>query len=193
MKCLALAAAALLAPIIVGAARAADAPAIVPTRDVDVLYQAEQNGQALQQRLRWDMNDQLMRVDSPSPGLWMLVNYRNRSIDLVNDPDRSILELGATAGPLPGQPGGTSFVRRGSNQIAGVPCTDWQATDTQGQPTIACLTVDGVLLRAMHGDQVLIQASRVTYGPQDPALFQLPAGYTRSQAPAARPGAGQAQ
>jgi hypothetical protein len=191
MKRLALAA--LLASTAAGAAVAADTPAIVPTRDVDVLYQAEQNGQTLQQRLRWDMNDQLMRVDSPSPGLWMLVNYRNRTIDLVNDPDRSILDLGKTAGPLPGEPGGTSFVRRGSNQIAGIPCTDWQATDTQGQPTLACLTADGVLLRATRGDQVLIQASRVTYGPQNPALFQLPAGYTRSQPPPAGPATGQAQ
>ena len=186
MKRLALALLALpLAPLLAGVARAADAPIIVPTRDVDVLYQADQGGQTLQQRLRWDVKDQLMRVDSPSPGVWMLVNYRNRQIDLVSDPQKSILEMGAKAGPLPGQPGGASFVRRGTDEVAGLPCTQWEATDTQGQPTLACLTGDGVLLRAMRGQVVLIQAQRVAYGPEDPALFKLPADYARSQAPAA--------
>ena len=175
----------LLTPFLAPLARAAEAPIIVPTRDVDVLYQADQGGQKLQQRLRWDVKDQLMRVDSPSPGLWMLVNYRNREIFLVSDPQKSILAMGAKAGPLPGQPGGANFVRRGTEQVAGLPCTQWEATDSQGQPTLACLTSDGVLLRAMHGQMVLIQAQRVAYGPENPALFTLPAGYARSQAPAA--------
>ncbi len=174
---------ALLTPLMPGA-RAADAPLIIPNRDVDVLYQADQGGQTLQQRLRWDVKDQLMRVDSPSPGLWMLVNYRNREIFLVSDPQKSILEMGAKAGPLPGQPGGANFVRRSTEQVAGLPCTQWEATDSQGQPTLACLTSDGVLLRAMRGQVVLIQAQRVAYGPENPALFQLPGGYARSQAPA---------
>lgn len=176
---------ALLSTGLVLAARAADAPIIVPTRDVDVLYAADQGGQTLQQRLRWDVRDQLMRVDSPSPGLWMLVNYRNRQIFLVSDPQRSVLEMAAKAGPLPGQPGGANFVRRGTAQVAGLPCTQWEATDTQGQDTLACLTSDGVLLRAMRGRVVLIQAQRVAYGPQNPALFKLPAGYPVSQAPTA--------
>jgi len=180
MKRAALAFALLAAPF---AAHAADAPVIVPTRDVDVLYRTDQGGQMLQQRLRWDEKDQLMRVDSPSPGLWMLVEYRNRQIFLVSDPQKSILEMGAKAGPLPGQPGGQNFTRRGTDQVAGTPCTEWEATDTQGQPTLACLTADGVLLRAMRGKVVLIQAERVSLGPQDPALFKLPDGYARTQAP----------
>ncbi len=176
---------ALLTPFLALPACAADAPLIVPTRDVDVLYQADQGGQTLQQRLRWDVKDQLMRVDLPSPGLWMLVNYRNRQIYLVSDPQKSVLEMSAKAGPLPGQPGGANFVRRGTDQIAGLPCTEWEAADTQGQSTLACLTSDGVLLRAMRGHVVLIQAQRVAYGPENPALFKLPAGYAVSQAPAA--------
>lgn len=164
-------------------AYAADAPIIVPTRDVDVLYQTDQGGTTLEQRLRWDSKDQLMRVDSPSPGLWMLVEYRDRQIFMVSEPQKSILEMGATAGPLPGQPGGQTFTRRGADKVAGTPCTQWEATDSQGQPTLACLTDDGVLLRAMRGRVVLIQAKRVTFGTQDPALFKLPDGYQRIQAP----------
>jgi hypothetical protein len=187
MTRLTLAAALLAAPVLVASARAADpaSPLIIPTRDVSVLYQADQGGQTLQQRLRWDARDQLMRVDSPSPGLWMLVNYRNRQIYLVNDPQKSVLEMGATAGPLPGQPGGMNFTRQGTDQVAGLPCTNWAATDTQGQPTLACLTDDGVLLRAMRGRLVLIQAQQVAYSPQDPAEFKLPDGYAHAQAPGA--------
>jgi hypothetical protein len=182
---LAFAAALLTALPCLGGARAADpAPVIVPTRDLDVLYQTDQGGQRLEQRLRWDARDQLMRVDSPSPGLWMLVEYHGRRIFMVSDPQKSILEMGAVAGPLPGQPGGATFTRRGTDQVAGVACTQWEATDTQGQATLACLTDDGVMLRAMRGRAVLIQAQRVTYGPQDPAIFKLPDGYARIQAPA---------
>ncbi len=181
MTRLALAVALLSAPL---AAHAADAPVVVPTRDVDVLYQTDQGGTMLEQRLRWDAKDQLMRVDSPSPGLWMLVDYRNRRIYMVSEPQKSILEIGATAGPLPGQPGGQNFTRRATDQVAGTPCTQWEATDTQGQPTLACLTDNGVLLRAMRGRVVLIQAKRVTFGVQDPALFKLPDAYQRIQAPA---------
>lgn len=176
----------LLAPGWTPGAHAADAqPTIIPTRDVDVLYQADEGGQMLEQRLRWDVKDQLMRVDSPSPSLWMLVSYRNRQIYMVNDQQKSILEIPAKAGPLPGQPGGANFVRRGQEEVADYPCTQWEATDSQGQPTLACLTSDGVLLQAMRGRLVLIQAKHLTYGPQDPALFKLPNGYTRTQAPAA--------
>ena len=177
---LALSLAASAAPL---AARAADAPLIVPTRDVDVTYQTDQGGQRLQQRLHWDAKDQFMRVDSPSPGLWMLIEYRNRRVFVVSDPQKSIVETNATAGPLPGQPGGVNFTRRGTDQVAGVPCTDWEAMDTQGQPTVACITDDGVMLRAMRGRTVLLQAQRVAYGPQDPALFRLPDGYARIQGP----------
>lgn len=176
----------LLAPRWTSAAAAGQQqPIIIPTRDVDVLYQANEGGQLLEQRLRWDVKDQLMRVDSPSPGLWMLVSYRNREIFMVDDQQKSILEIPAKAGPLPGQPGGTNFVRRGQEEIADYPCTQWEATDSQGQNTLACLTSDGVLLQAMRGRVVLIQAKHVAYGPQDPALFKLPTGYTRTQAPAA--------
>ncbi len=174
--------------LLAGAARAQDAPHITPTRDVDIVYRAAQAPGApeVTQRLRWDTADQLLRVDSPSPGLWMLVSYGNRTIDMVSEPNRSILELGATAGPLPGQPGGATFTRHGAAEIAGLACTDWQATDTQGQQTIACITEDGVMLRAMRAGRVLIQAERVTYGKQPANIFALPSDYARSKAPDAQ-------
>lgn len=184
MKRLALAALLCAVPLAAPAARAADAPTIIPTRDVDVLYQTDQGGQRLEQRLRWDTKNQLLRVDSPSPGLWMLADYRNRRIFMVSQPEKKILEMGATAGPMPGQPGGQNFVRRGTDQVAGLPCTDWEAADTGGQVTLACMTADGVMLRAMHGHVVLLQAQRVNYGTQDPALFKLPDGYEHVQPPA---------
>ena len=165
------------------AAQAA-APVIIPTRDVDVLYQSAQGGKPVEQRLRWDAQDRLLRVDSPSPGLWMLVNYSNRIIYVVSDLAKSILQMPATTGPLPGQPGGADYKRKSSSTIAGLSCINWQTTDDAGTVTVACLTADGVLLRVARGDAVLIQAVHVAYGPQAADLFKLPGGYARGTAPA---------
>ncbi len=174
--------------LLAGSAYAQEVPHITPTRDVDVTYRAAPapGSDAPTQRLRWDTADQLLRVDSPSPGLWMLVSYGNRTIDMVSDRNRSILELGAVAGPLPGQPGGAAYARGGTAQIAGLGCTDWQVTDTQGQQIVACITGDGVMLRAVRAGRVLIEAQQVVYGKQPGAIFQLPAGYARSKAPGAQ-------
>jgi hypothetical protein len=57
--------------------------------------------------------------------------------------------------------------------------------DTDLHPVVVCVTADGVLLRARRGERTVLTASRVAYGPQDPALFRLPADYRHT--PAARP------
>jgi hypothetical protein len=59
-----------------------------------------------------------------------------------------------------------------------LPCTEWEATATDGRRTVACITADGVLLRARAGDRTLLSAVSVDYAPQDPALFAVPDGFT---------------
>ena len=68
-------------------------------------------------------------------------------------------------------------MRRGQDQVAGLPCTEWETRDSQGQPALTCFTADGVMLRARRGAAVLAIATRVAYGPMDPALFNAPPGY----------------
>lgn len=134
-----------------------------------------------------------MRVDTPAPGVYMIVDYAARRMSMVSDRDRGAVDMaaGAGAGPLPGAPGGGAsgggadgagaYARRGADRVAGLPCTEWQTTDSEGAPTLACITEDGVLLRARRGREVLVQAVRVQYGPQDPAAFRVPDGYRRVQ------------
>ena len=80
------------------------------------------------------------------------------------------------------------MTRLDADQVAGLPCTNWQTPDNRGQPAVLCLTADGVMLRASSGDQVLVEARSVTYGPQDSAAFAAPAGFRRiAPAPGSSP------
>ena len=169
---------------------AQDRPLATPTRDVDVTYRAGQGDKAVQQRSRFRTSDQRLRVDTPTPGVYAIVDYRARTLAMVSDAERAVLDMPAPAG---GGPGGLSaggagarYVRRGTDQVAGLACTEWETTDTTGQPTLACFTEDGVLLRARRGAQVLVVAARVAYGAQDPAAFTVPPGYAHTDARAPR-------
>lgn len=78
-------------------------------------------------------------------------------------------------------------LRVGESQVSGEPCDVWK-TDAPSTaqinaamgPTIACITPDGIALRTeveIRGKkQVLFEATSLVRGPQDPKLFQLPAG-----------------
>ena len=66
-----------------------------------------------------------------------------------------------------------------ADTVAGLPCIEWETRDLQGQAALACFTADGVMLRVRRGQVVLAVATRVAYGPIDPALFAVPPGYAR--------------
>jgi hypothetical protein len=142
--------------------------------------------------MRWAAADGKLRVDPPTPGMWVVMDTRARRMSTVRDTDRSVLEIDsaqAMSGPMPGpMPGaapanGAAFQRRGADQVAGVACTEWQTTDVTGTPTLACITEDGVLLRASAAGRVLVEALHVAYAKQDPAVFRVPEGYRRITPP----------
>lgn len=93
----------------------------------------------------------------------------------------------ATSLPTPVPATGTGYERRGTDTVAGVPCTLWQTTDLRGSVVLACITADGVLLRASVGGHPVIEAKTVTYGPQPASLFAVPEGYHVVQHPPAGP------
>jgi len=68
----------------------------------------------------------------------------------------------------------------------------WNYADTaQGGRATACLTTDGVLLRAEGagwGQSGRMEATEVVYGPHDPARFRPPVGYQTMQIPGMPPG-----
>ncbi len=166
-----------------GAGHADGPPPTVPTRDVDVIYQTARSDRAgheqvLSQRMRWNAKLGRQRVDPPVSGVYMVLDTRAHRMMAVHDADRSVLELNAArATATPGLPKGGALAAVGSARVAGLPCTEWSTRDSAGLPAIVCLTTDGVLLRATSGQHVLVEATSVTYGPMDPALFDAPPGY----------------
>jgi hypothetical protein len=187
-----LAAATLLA-LSLTAGAAADQPLLRPSRDVDVTYRATGagvpvDGRRLEQRVRWLAAAQLMRIDPPSAGLYVIIDYLARRMSVVREVNRSVIEMAAPEGEagMAGNLPAGSYVRRGEDTVAGQACTEWETRDRDLRQAVVCITADGVLLRAASEGQVLASAVSVQYAPQDPALFQVPPGYVHRSA-GARP------
>ena len=177
----------MLALLITGSAAASanadqDRPPATPTRDVDVTYKAGEGVHAVVERSRWSAATQRLRVDTPTPGVYAIADYAARTLSMVSDPARGVMDLdsGEAAFPGPATSSGVGFVRVGGGEVVGVPCTEWETSDRQGQPMVACYTEDGVLLKARHGVQVFVQATRVAYGSLDPSVFAVPPSYRRA-------------
>ncbi len=155
-------------------------PPTVPLRDVDVTYgmaQPLENGPPLTQRMRWSVATGRLRVDPPAHDLYMIVDYRGRHMSVVHPSDREVLDMDASGAGMPGAPSDGRFTRRGEDQVAGLACTNWETLDAAGVAAIVCLTADGVMLRASRNGHVLLEATRVTFAPQDPAAFEPPTGF----------------
>lgn len=174
---------ALLIALMPVAAAAQDRPNALPTRDVDVTYRSEPGGPAsgtvVEQRSRFSATAQRTRLDLPTPGLFSIMDYRTHTLSLVSQADQKVLQTAGAAPPPP------DWIRRGQDQVAGLPCTEWEARDSVGQPALTCFTPDGVLLRVRRGVQVLAVATRVTYAPQPADLFVVPPEFERVRRAAA--------
>jgi hypothetical protein len=77
--------------------------------------------------------------------------------------------------------------------VAGLPCTLWRVQDGNSQGR-SCITADGVMLRAEgshQGQSGGMEATQVSFAPQDAARFQRPQGFQALQGmPGMPPGAG---
>ncbi len=168
----------------------ADQPLLRPSRDVDITYRATgpRDGRRLDQRVRWLAASQTMRIDPPTPGVFVIIDHVARRMSVVREADRSVIEMAAPddMGGVAGHAGSGNYVRRGGDSVAGLPCIDWETQDRAGQPTLLCVTADGVLLRAAVDGQELVGAVSVQYAPQDPAVFRVPADYAHRSGGAAR-------
>ena len=111
---------------------------------------------SLLQRLRWSATRHQQRVDLPTSGNWMVLDFAGHRMALVRDETHEVIDL-----PSPrsaDQPGaGAGYTRAGTATVADLACTEWRTIDTRGQETLACYTDDGVLLRATAGPRVLMQ------------------------------------
>jgi len=156
-------------------------PLMRPSRDVDVTYAVNGgDGIALHERLRWRAAAQELRLDPPTDGLYVIIDLAARRMSTVRTTERAVIE---TAAPdnVAGMPDGAAAaaVRSGTDEVAGLPCTEWDMKDAAGEAARLCLTDDGVLLRARAGERTLLSAETVVYGPLDAGLFQVPTDYAR--------------
>jgi hypothetical protein len=166
---------AVIAAILAAAPALAEAPArplLHPSRDVDVTYRMVRGDTVLTERMRWQAATQRQRVDPPTEGLFIVIDYRAGQMHTVRLSDRLVLNMAAPASP------DGAYVRKGEDHVAGLPCTEWEATASDGRSTIVCVTADGVTLRATSGGMTLLSAVSVDYAPQDAAVFAVPDGFT---------------
>ena len=118
-----------------------------------MIYHATIAGHTIDQRWRYQVANQKLRLDMPQPGLYMITDEKAHVADMVDDSGQRVLQIPVPdIGPTGTRPGQT-FTRLGPATIAGVACTEWQTKDSQGQETQVCFTSDGVMLRARHGAQ----------------------------------------
>jgi hypothetical protein len=68
--------------------------------------------------------------------------------------------------------------RTGTCSVAGENGVEWTraATEDGGEANTACVTGDGIILRAKEGDRTVWETTSVQRGPQSAELFTLPPG-----------------
>jgi len=68
----------------------------------------------------------------------------------------------------------------GNCRVAGQRGHQWRPTkQAQGVKRLACITGDGIVLKVSENGRVLWEATSLQRGPQEAALFGVPAGYRR--------------
>ncbi len=174
------------AALLPAGAGAQEHPPTLPQRDVDVTYVIPTPAGAARQRLRVSALRQILRLDPPGDGLYIIIDLRAGRMVTVRTVDRSVIEMAAPRSWMPGL-GHASYTRRNATTVSGVACTEWETTDSEGRKVQLCLDADGVMMRArMHtpaGEATLALATDVRRQTQDPAIFQEPAGYRRLAPP----------
>jgi hypothetical protein len=175
----------LLALLAASPARAQDRPAVFPTRDVSVAYHVETEAPAAPHDLRVEFAARAgrLRIDGGPQG-YMLVDRGARRASMVIVPAQMVMDMPPGGGPARALmlDGSMQFSRRGRDRVAGLACTVWDVRSGRGSGT-ACITADGVLLRAVAAGRVLLEAERVDYAAQDQSVFRIPDDYTRLTPP----------
>ncbi len=182
--------------LLAGAASAQDRPPVLPERDVAVVYRVVGGPpSAPEVRMAWLAGEGRQRIEAPGAARATVVDHKDLGASfVVSDEHRVVVPLPGRLGASASLPGGAGaagrFTRTGAAAYAGLRCTVWRYED-ETQSGEACITADGVLLRGVsthEGRTGGVEATRVAYGPQDPARFRRPEGYRVIQPPAPPPG-----
>jgi hypothetical protein len=167
---------------------AQDRPPLFPTRDVAVTYRisgAQAQAGMQQMTIAWMAAQQVSRMDMGAMG-YMVADHRNQRGFMVMPAQRMIMDVPMQqAMQQYGPTASATYRRTGSDTVAGIACNVWTFED-RGNSGTACVTADGVMLRAQgtsQGQSGTMEATQVAYGAQDAARFARPQGYQAMQIP----------
>lgn len=180
-----------------GLAPARAQPLIRPAHGVSVEYRAEgrQDGSGSRQsgviRVFWTDHGQMARVEMPGLPIFGIIDIPRDRMTVVFAQERGFVRMPLDPAHIPGLavPPGTTMTRIGSDAVAGLGCAVWRVEGPRDHGT-ACITRDGLVLRAEGRGRAegvagsgRIEAVKVRYGPQPPALFVPPAGFREIDLP----------
>ncbi len=176
---------AILASLLVAPVARAEPSQLLPTSDVDVVYDVTLQSQPrVRERVRWLAAEQLERVDGPQKST-TIFDRRTHQMVLLESGDRTFVQLDMPR--QPSEPAPKATLERGNESVvAGLHCVDWSWTEDTETRTV-CITADGVLLRFLVDNKTVSEARSVAYRPQPAELFQVPSNYTPSLAPGGGP------
>lgn len=167
-------------------AQAQEAPRLFPSRDVAVTYRVTSGGPLQEIAIAWAAAARLMRIELPGMGYTIADFAGQKGFMVMQIPQPMVMDIpmAQAAGHVRALEA-ARFTRLGTDRVAGIACTNWRHEGPQGSGT-GCFTDDGVMLRsqgAAQGMQGGLEALNVTYGAQDVARFQRPAGAPSMQMP----------
>lgn len=180
------------------AALAQDRPKLAPTKDATIDYSIESGSRNGPKSLRmlFAAGGGRMRIDMPGQPGYVVLDRAGGRMMIVMAQAQRYLERSIP----PGQQGafdmaeGQTFIRQGSETIAGLRCTVW--TSKGEHSGSGCVTDDGLVLRGESatpdGARSRLVATAVKVAPIGAEMFQPPSGFARMEIPAmpgARPGA----
>jgi hypothetical protein len=167
-------------------AQAQEAPRLFPSRDVAVTYRVTSGGPMQEIAIAWAAAARLMRIELPGMGYTIADFAGQKGFMVMQIPQPMVMDIPMAQAAAHMRALETArFTRLGADRVAGIACTNWRHESSQGSGT-GCFTDDGVLLRsqgAAQGMQGGLEALHVTYGAQDMARFQRPAGAPSMQMP----------
>ena len=167
-------------------ALAQQAPRLFPSRDVVVTYRVSGAGPMQEVTMAWAAAARLMRIELPGMGYTIADFAGQKGFMVMQIPQPMVMDIPMAQAAAHMRALETArFTRLGADRVAGIACTNWRHESSQGSGT-GCFTDDGVLLRsqgAAQGMQGGLEALNVTYGAQDVARFQRPAGAPSMQMP----------
>jgi hypothetical protein len=167
-------------------AQAQEAPRLFPSRDVAVTYRVTSGGPIQEIAIAWAAAARLMRIELPGMGYTIADFAGQKGFMVMHIPQPMVMDIPMAQAAAHMRALETArFTRLGADRVAGIACTNWRHESSQGSGT-GCFTDDGVLLRsqgAAQGMQGGLEALNVTYGAQDMARFQRPAGAPSMQMP----------